>query len=374
MSKIPFFSFDNQHGLIQEEILNAFKFVLDHNWYILGKSLEEFESAYAHFNDVKYCIGTSNGLDALHIALKAADIKKGDEVIVPSNTFIASWLAITYTGATIVPVEPDPLTYNISPANIQALISPRTKAIMPVHLYGQACEMDQIMEIAQRHHLIVIEDNAQAQGATFNGKLTGTFGAINATSFYPVKNLGALGDAGALTTQDPDLADAARMLRNYGSKTKYEYEVIGYNTRMDEIQAAILSVKLKYLKGWLLERKRIATLYFDLLQDIEDLTLPKTANGAEHVYHLYVVRTKHRNPLKTHLEEEGISTAIHYPIPPHLQKAYKGLGFAKGDFPVAEELAITSLSLPLYPGITEGQIHKIAESVHCFYEKNTHRN
>jgi len=371
MSNIPFFSFDYQHNLLRQEMLAAFERVLDNKWYILGQVLEEFESAYAQFNRVNYCIGTSNGLDALHIALKAIGVGPGDEVIVPANTFIASWLAVTYTGATIVPAEPDPATYNLSPSNIEALVSPNTKAIMPVHLYGQACEMDTIMEIAQKHDLKVIEDNAQAQGASFNGRFTGTIGAINATSFYPVKNLGALGDGGALTTQDENLDHIARKLRNYGSSVKYAHDVVGYNARLDEVQAAILLVKLKYLRGWLDERKRIAAMYTDLLQGAGDLVLPKTATGAEHVYHLYVVRTRYRDTLKAYLEARGISTAIHYPIPPHLQKAYANLGLAKGDFPVSEHLALTSLSLPLYIGITNEQIQQISTYIRRFYEENT---
>jgi dTDP-4-amino-4,6-dideoxygalactose transaminase len=371
MLTVPFVSFDDQHALIRREILDAFERVFDNKWFILGNELTAFESAYAHFNQVPYCVGMSNGLDALHIALKAAGIGAGDEVIVPSNTFIASWLAISYAGATIVPAEPDPVTYNLSVAGLRAAVSPRTRAIMPVHLFGQACEMDSIMDFANRHHLLVIEDNAQAQGASFRGRLTGSFGAINATSFYPAKNLGALGDAGALTTQDEQLAITARMLRNYGSKVKYKHEVPGFNARMDEVQAAILSVKLKYLGGWIAERKRIAGLYAELLNHTGDLILPSTAQDADHVYHLYVVRTKERDALQAHLQANGITTVIHYPIPPHLQQAYSGLGFREGDFPIAEELALTSLSLPLYTGITDAQVKYVADTVRRFYEKAT---
>lgn len=371
LSMIPFVAFDGQNATIRREVLEAFERVFNSKWYILGNELIAFESAYANFNEVKHCIGISNGLDALHIALKAVGIKEGDEVIVPSNTFIASWLAISHAGATVIPAEPDPVTYNMSAASLEAIISPKTRAIMPVHLYGQACEMDPIMEIARRYDLLVVEDNAQAQGATFNGKLTGSFGSINATSFYPTKNLGALGDAGALTTQDESLAETAKLLRNYGSKVKYEHEVIGFNRRMDEVQAAILSVKLKYLQDWISERQRIAHLYTELLSGIEDLILPQTAPGAEHVYHLYVVRTSRRDALMAYMEAKGISTAIHYPIPPHMQKAYSSLGFEEGDFPVAEQLARTSLSLPLYTGITDQQVIHIADTLRHFYEKGT---
>jgi dTDP-4-amino-4,6-dideoxygalactose transaminase len=365
--KIPFLNFNPIHSNIKQEILNAFEDVYDSNWFVLGEKVKKFEDAYAVFNNTKHVVGVSNGLDALFIALKTLNIKQGDEVIVPSNTYIATWLAVTYTGATPIPIEPDIETYNINPALIKVAITDKTKAIMPVHLYGQSCEMDEIMAIAKKHNLYVIEDNAQAQGATFNGKLTGSFGDINGTSFYPGKNLGALGDAGAVTTDNSELAIKAEVLRNYGSQKKYYNEVIGYNMRLDECQAAFLSVKLQYLQTWTKQRQEIAAWYDELLSDIEGLVLPKIHSDATHVYHLYVVRTKQRDALQAYLTQHDIGTLIHYPVPPHLQNAYKDLGYQQGSFPIAEELANTSLSLPMYPGITKEQIIFIANKLREFF-------
>ncbi|KAA9327378.1 DegT/DnrJ/EryC1/StrS family aminotransferase [Adhaeribacter soli] len=365
--QIPFFSFKAQNRQVKQQVMQAMEEVFDSEWYVLGKAVKDFEAAYATFNQTKFCIGVSNGLDALHIALKTLEIGPGDEVIVPSNTYIATWLAVSYTGAKIVPVEPNPETYNLDPAKLEAAITPQTKAIIPVHLYGQACEMDAIMALARKHNLFVVEDNAQAQGATFQGKLTGSFGDINATSFYPSKNLGALGDAGALTTDYALLAEKAQVLRNYGSREKYYNEVIGFNSRLDELQAAILKVKLPLLENWNAERIRISELYRYFLKDIEEIILPKTAEGASHVYHQFVIRTSYRNDLKTHLAKNGVDTLIHYPVPPHLQEAYKYLGFKKGDFPVAEELANTSLSLPIYPGLREEQVAFIGKLISGYF-------
>lgn len=365
--KIPFVSFEPMHGPIKVEMMQAFEAFYDSNWFVLGESVKQFEQAYAAFNKVQYTVGISNGLDAIFIALKTLGIGAGDEVIVPSNTYIATWLAVSYTGAVPVPVEPDIHTYNINPALIEAAITPKTKAIIPVHLYGQCCEMEPIMALAEKHRLFVIEDNAQAQGASFNNQLTGSFGNINATSFYPGKNLGALGDAGAVTTNDASLAKQAQVLRNYGSQKKYYNEVIGYNMRLDECQAALLSVKLKYLPDWTKQRQQVANWYNELLADIKDLILPQVHNNATHVYHLYVVRTKQRDALQAYLTENGIGTLIHYPLPPHLQEAYAGLGYQQGGFPIAEELANTSLSLPMFPGIKKEQVAKVSEIIRNFY-------
>lgn len=364
---IPFLSFTGQNNLVEAEIRAAFERVFLNKWYILGKEVSDFENAYATFNKVKHCIGVGNGLDALHIALRVLEIGEGDEVIVPSNTFIATWLAISQVRAIIVPVEPNKDTYNLDPYLIEAAITPKTKAIMPVHLYGQACEMEAIMQIAHKHNLYVIEDNAQAQGCTYNEKLTGSFGHINATSFYPTKNLGAYGDAGALTTSDASLAQKANLLRNYGSEKKYYNEVIGLNSRLDELQAAFLSVKLKYLNGWVQERRKIAAVYDQQLTGVSGLILPTTASGAKHVYHLYVIRTDKRDALEKHLNNNGIGTGIHYPVPSHLQKAYVHLGYKKGDFPIAEELAETSLSLPLNPGMSNEEIEYVTKTIKGFY-------
>lgn len=363
MSAIPFLNFEPMHKLIRSEIMQSFQDVYDANWFVMGKKLEAFEKEYAAFNDTKFSIGVSNGLDALHLALKALNVTKGDEVIVPSNTYIATALAASYVGATPVFVEPDPNTYNINPANIEAAITSKTKVIMPVHLYGQACDMDAIMTIAKKHNLFVVEDNAQAHGATFNGKITGSFGNANGTSFYPGKNLGALGDAGAVTTNDETIAKKIAMLRNYGSEKKYHNEEIGFNMRLDEVQAGFLSVKLKHLNEWTKQRKEIAKQYNEALKNVSDLVLPSVHANATHVYHLYVIKTKNRDGLQKHLSENGIGTLIHYPIPPHLQKAYQSLGFKKGSFPIAEELADNCLSLPIWPGMTLDQVNTVAENI-----------
>lgn len=365
---IPFLSFESQNREIKTQVLQAVEEVFDSQWYILGQSVKNFEAAYAEFNQTNFCVGVANGLDALHIALKALDIQEGDEVIVPSNTYIATWLAASFVGAIPVPVEPNPKTYNIDPAKIEAAITAKTKVIMPVHLYGQACEMDEIMRIAQKHNLYVVEDNAQSQGATYNGKVTGSFGDINGTSFYPGKNLGALGDAGAITTNNEELALKAQTLRNYGSQKKYYNEVIGHNSRLDELQAAILSVKLPRLMEWTEERITVADHYQKHLQNVGDIILPELASGASHVYHLYVIRTKKRDELQAFLNNNGIGTLIHYPVPPHLQKAYNHFGYQKGAFPIAEELAETCLSLPMYPGLTEEQIIQICDIIKQFFD------
>ncbi len=363
MSTIPFLNFDPMHKLIRSEIMQAFADVYDANWFIMGKRLEAFEKEYASFNHTKYAIGVSNGLDALHLALKALNITKSDEIIVPSNTYIATALATSYVGATPVFVEPDAKTYNIDPKNIEAAITPRTKAIMPVHLYGQACEMDAIMAIAKKHNLFVIEDNAQAHGATFNGKITGSFGNVNGTSFYPGKNLGALGDAGAVTTDDESIAKKVFMLRNYGSEKKYHNEAVGFNMRLDEVQAAFLSVKLKHLNEWTKQRQVIAQQYNDALKNVGYLILPSVHNNATHVYHLYVIKTQNRDTLQKYLSDNGVGTLIHYPIPPHMQKAYESFGFKKGKFPIAEELAEKCLSLPIWPGMTKEHVNTVAETI-----------
>lgn len=365
--QVPFLSFSPQHHPIREEVLAAMARVYDSQWYVLGQSVTDFEAAYAAYNRVEHCVGVANGLDALHLALVALGIGAGDEVIVPSNTYIATWLAVSFVGAIPVPVEPDAATYNLNPRLIEAAITPRTKAIMPVHLYGQACEMTAIMDIARRHSLFVIEDNAQAQGAAADGSLTGSFGHANGTSFYPGKNLGALGDAGAITTNDAEIAQRLRTLRNYGSQKKYYNEVIGYNSRLDEMQAAVLSVKLPYLPEWTRQRQTVAALYDAHLAGVGDLQLPAVATGCTHVYHLYVVRTTHRASLQQHLTEQGIGTLIHYPVPPHQQQAYADQPLAHQQFPIAEELAATSLSLPMWPGMGEKEVQQVVAAIRSFF-------
>jgi dTDP-4-amino-4,6-dideoxygalactose transaminase len=364
--KIPFLSFSASNKLVKSQMLSTFESFFDSEWYVLGESVKKFEIEYANFNRVRHTVGVSNGLDALHICLMTLGIGKGDEVIVPSNTYIASLLAISFVGATPVLVEPNVLTYNIDPGKIEAAITVRTKAIMPVHLYGQACEMSTIMKIAKQHSLKVIEDNAQSHGAAYQGKLTGSWGNINGTSFYPGKNLGAYGDAGGVTTDNEELAGKALVLRNYGSQKKYFNQVIGYNMRLDECQAGFLSVKLKYLDDWTRQRQEIALWYLDALSSIAGIILPETALDATHVYHLFVIRTEKRDLLQDYLSQHGIGSLIHYPIPPHLQSAYSDLGFKKGDFPIAEMIANTCLSLPMWPGMTKEMVIYIADKLKSF--------
>jgi len=364
---VPFLSFASQHDPIRSEVLAAIADVYDRQWYVLGEQVRAFEAEYSAFNQVSHTVGVANGLDALHLGLKALGVQPGDEIIVPSNTYIATWLAVSFVGGVPVPVEPNPQTYNLDPARLEAALTSRTKGIMPVHLYGQACEMGPILAIARRHGLWVMEDNAQAQGAAWEERPTGSFGQVNGTSFYPGKNLGALGDAGAVTTNDDALAAQIRTLRNYGSQQKYYNEIIGHNSRLDELQAAVLRVKLPQLAAWTAQRQQVAGLYNEHLAGLADLTLPIVAEGATHVYHLYVVRSPRRDALQQHLTKQGVGTLIHYPVPPHLQQAYEPLRRPVGSFPIAEELAATCLSLPMWPGMTEGHVAAVAAAVRSFY-------
>src|SRR4051812_32389185 len=317
-------------------------------WYILGREVEAFEQEFAAYCGTKHCIGVGNGLEALHLVLRAYDIGEGHEVIVPSNTYIASWLGVSYAGATPVPVEPNPRTFNLDPNLIEAAITPKTKAIMPVHLYGQPADMDPIMSIARQHGLKVIEDNAQAQGARYKGRRTGALGDAAGHSFYPGKNLGAFGDAGAVTTDDAELADRVRTLRNYGSKKKYYNDFKGYNSRLDELQAAFLRVKLKKLDEWNQRRRSIAELLLSRLPT-DELVLPKVPSWANPVWHLFVIRHPQRDAFQQALTAAGIGTLIHYPVPPHLSGAYADAGWKRGSFPIAEQLANSVLSLPMGP-------------------------
>jgi dTDP-4-amino-4,6-dideoxygalactose transaminase len=366
--KIPFLSFHLMHSSIKAEMMNAFEKVYDSYWYVNGESVTNFEKEFATFNQIENVVGVSNGLDALFLALKTVGIVAGDEVIVPSNTYIATALAVTYIGAIPIFVEPNIDTYNISPKNIETAITSKTKAIMPVHLYGQCCEMEEIMTIAKKYNLFVIEDNAQSQGSSFNNKLAGTWGHINGTSFYPGKNLGAIGDAGAVTTNDAKYATQIKSLRNYGSSKKYYNDIIGHNMRLDELQAALLSVKLKYLNNWTFQRQQIANWYNQELKDVVEIILPKVHENATHVYHLYIIRTKKRDALQQFLNEQGIGTLIHYPVPPYLQEAYKRLGHQKGDFPIAEELANTMLSIPLWPGMIKEDVLNVVNIIKEFFK------
>ena len=365
--KVPFNDLQLTNQSLQSEIEEAFRQVFSSGSFVLGKKVKAFEENYAAYNQTKYAIGVSSGLDALILSLKALEIGVGDEVIVPSNTYIATAIAVSHVGATPIFVEPKKDTYNLDPSLIEAAITSRTKAIIPVHLYGQACEMHAINGIANKYDLFVVEDNAQAHGSSFDGRRTGSWGDANATSFYPGKNLGALGDGGAITTDNEELAERIKTLRNYGSSKKYYNDVIGYNNRLDEMQAAFLSVKLKYLTTWTEMRQKAANHYLVELQGVGDLILPVTHPKSTHVYHLFVIRTDKRDELQIFLSDQGVGTIIHYPIPPHLQKAYENLGYTTGDFPIAERIAETSLSLPMYPGITESQIHQVVAGVKAFF-------
>ncbi len=363
--KVPFVSFLPMERELEKELKGAFARVFDNSWYIEGEEDKKFEEAFASFCTTDYCVGVGNGLDALMLALKALGIKEGDEVIVPSNTYIATALAVTYVGATPVFVEPDINTYNINPELIEQSITDKTKAIMPVHLYGQPCDMDPIMEIAKKHNLFVVEDCAQAHGAKYNGKTIGSFGDAAGFSFYPGKNLGALGDAGATVTSDKDLAEKIRALGNYGSDYKYHHIYKGNNSRLDEIQAALLSAKLPHLNRMNEERRRIANRYMTEINN-SNITLPYVPEYATPVWHIFAVRSDRRDELEAFLNEKGIGTNKHYPIPMHLQECYKDLGYKEGDFPIAEEISKTQLSLPMYYGMTDEEISFVIDTINAF--------
>lgn len=367
--KVPFLDLKAPHHELQVELDAAFHRVRASGWFIMGPELEAFESEFAQYCEVKHCVGVGNGLDALHLLLRAYDIGPGDEVIVPSNTFIATWLAVTQCGATPVPVEPDINTYNINPALIGAVISSRTRAIMPVHLYGQPADMDSINKIAAKHKLVVIEDAAQAQGARYKGRRTGSLGHAAGTSFYPGKNLGALGDGGAVLTNDKVIADKVRRLRNYGSDIKYHHDVIGYNSRLDELQAALLRVKLGKLDEWNRCRAEIAKDYMQQLKS-SDLVLPSVPSYADPVWHLFVIRSAQRSILQTQLEACGVSTMIHYPIPPHRQKCYADRTW--DELPIAVRLTSEVLSLPMFPSMGEDDVAHVVRSLQGLAEDRPH--
>ena len=363
--RIPFVSFLPMERKLNEELRSAFDRVLTRSWYIEGAEDAAFEESFANYIGARYCIGVGNGLDALMLALKALGIGEGDEVIVPSNTYIATALAVTYTGAKPIFVEPLIETFNIDPQKIESAISKRTKAIMPVHLYGQACDMDSIMAIAYKHDLKVIEDCAQAHGATYKGQKVGTFGNASGFSFYPGKNLGALGDAGAVVTNDKELADRIRALSNYGSDYKYHHIYKGNNSRLDEIQAAFLSAKLPFLDKMNSERRRIADMYSSGIHNPR-VILPLVAQNCEPVWHIYGIRCKERAELEKYLNDKGIGTNKHYPIPMHLQECYKDLNIPRGALPLAEEISATELSLPMYYGMTDDETGYIIDAINAF--------
>jgi len=348
---IPFLDLKAPYLELKTELDEAISRVVGSGWFIGGPEVEAFEADFATFCSADFAVGVANGLDALHLALRAMDVGPGDEVIVPSNTYIATWLAVSQCGAIPVPVEPDPYTFNMDPARIEAAITPRTKVILPVHLYGQAADMDPILAIAKSHELFVLEDGAQAHGAEYKGRRIGSHGDAVAWSFYPGKNLGAMGDGGAVTTNNREIADRIRVMGNYGSRVKYVNEVRGYNSRLDPIQAAILRVKLKHLGEWNRRRGVVAMHYQQGLADC-DLILPHVPEWSVPAWHLYVVQTDDRVSLQEKLGTRGIGTLIHYPIPPHLQSAYADLGFVEGAYPVAERIHKSILSLPMFPSMT----------------------
>jgi dTDP-4-amino-4,6-dideoxygalactose transaminase len=359
---VPFLDLKSPYLELKQELDEAIARVVGSGWYVGGPEVEAFEAEYAQYCGAAHAVGVANGLDALHLALRAMGVGEGDEVIVPSNTYIATWLAVSQCGATPVPVEPDERTYNINPALIEAAITPKTKAILPVHLYGQPADMDDILAIARQHKLLVLEDGAQAHGARYKGKRLGAHGHAVAWSFYPGKNLGAMGDGGAVTTNDADLAERIRVLRNYGSRVKYVNDVQGYNSRLDPLQAAILRVKLAHLDEWNARRKAIAAQYQAGLGNC-GLILPFVPEWADPVWHLYVVQHPQRDALQKSLADAGVGTLIHYPIAPHMQDAYAYAGWKLGAFPLAERMAGQVLSLPVGPHLLGNQTNLIVDCI-----------
>ncbi len=363
--KIPFVTFKPLEKKIDKELRTAFERVYTRSWYIEGEEDKAFEEAFAKYCNVSYCVGVGNGLDALMLALKALNIGEGDEVIVPSNTYIATALAVTYVGAKPIFVEPNIRTFNIDPTLIEEAITSKTKAIMPVHLYGQPCDMDAIMMIAKKHGLYVVEDCAQAHGATYKGQVIGSFGDLAGFSFYPGKNLGALGDAGATVGNDKELIDKVRALGNYGSDYKYHHIYKGNNSRLDEMQAAFLSAKLKSLGKVNDNRRATANRYLSEINNPE-VILPYVPDYAKPVWHIFGIRCAKRDALEKYLNENGIMTNKHYPIPMHMQECYKDLGYSEGDFPIAEEISRTELSIPMYYGMTDEEISYVIETINKF--------
>ncbi|MFN8315391.1 MAG: DegT/DnrJ/EryC1/StrS family aminotransferase [Chitinophagales bacterium] len=334
--------------------------------FIAGEEVKVFEDLFANFSETRFCVSSSNGLDAIKIALRSLDLPSDGEVIVPAHTYIASIFAIIQAGLKPILVDVDADTFNIDPSLVTNQITNETKAILPVHLYGHPSDMDNLMAIAKSKNLFIIEDNAQAHGAEYNGKRTGSYGIVNATSFYPSKNLGALGDAGAITTNDEALARKCKLLRNMGSEEKYIHEIIGYNARMDSIQALFLTKKLKYLDTWNNERIAIANRYTENLKSAKSIVLPIVRQHCKHVFHLFVILSEQRDALKNYLDAQGITTLMHYPVPNHLQPALQHLSYARGDFPVAEKIAETCLSLPIYPGLQPSEIDYVCEKILAF--------
>ncbi len=367
--KISYIDLQSQYQALKDDIRAAIDGVLDSGAYVLGPAVAEFEKDFASFCETKHAVGVASGTSALVLALRALGIGLGDEVITAANTFVATAAAIAQTGARPVLVDVDPVSRNIDPVLTESAITQRTRAIIPVHLYGRMAEMDEIQDIAQRRQLTIIEDAAQAHGARYRGRRAGSIGQLAAFSFYPAKNLGAFGEAGAVTSDDDDLVTKVRMLRDHGSPRKYEHELLGYNARMDGLQGAILGVKLKHLEIWNAERNRVAAKYDELLADLS-IELPSRSADHDQVYHVYVIETDQRDELQSYLAQNGVPTIIHYPIPIHLQPAFKYLGYTEGDLPVAERLSSTVLSLPIYPELSDEQVAFVAAQVRAFYAGN----
>ncbi len=377
--KIPFLDLRKQYYSIKKEVDESILNILENSSFVLGKSVSDFEGAFASSIGAKHCIGLSSGTAGNHIVLWALGIRPGDEVIVPSNTFIATAWGATLCGAKPVFVDCHPYSYNIDPEKIEAAITPRTKAIVAVHLYGQSADIDRIQAAANRHGLILVEDAAQAHFAEYNGKRVGALTRAGSFSFYPGKNLGAYGEAGAVVTNDNELAEKCRMIRDHGATQKYIHEIFGHNYRMEGIQGAVLGVKLKYLEQWNNARRRVAAKYRGLLSDVQEIKLPKEMEYSKHVYHLFVIQVKglmsksegeFRDKLQKYLGEKGIATGLHYPVPLHLQPCFSNFGYRKGEFPITERLAETGLSLPMFPELTEAQIEYVSTSIHDFFKVN----
>jgi dTDP-4-amino-4,6-dideoxygalactose transaminase len=378
--KVPFQDFRAAYEELQVELDDAYHRFMESGWYVLGKEVAAFEEEYAAYCEAKHCVGVGNGLEALHLGLRAVDCGPGDEVVVASNTYIATWLAVTQVGATVVPVEPDEKTYNLNPELLEQAITPRTKVILATNLYGQACDYDAIRAVADRHGVIFATDNAQSQGARYKGRRVGGLAHFECHSFYPSKNLGAFGEAGAVTTNDTDVADRIRVLRNYGSRVRYHNEVIGYNSRLDGLQAAFLRVKLRHLDEWNARRKAIAKTYLSHLPAAvsvrrgglrlsslnPELVVPSVPEWADPVWHLFVIRHQKRDALQKHLADHGVQTIIHYPIPPHLSGAYSDMEFRRGDFPIAEKMAADVLSLPLGPFHSTSDVLAVSTALASF--------
>jgi dTDP-4-amino-4,6-dideoxygalactose transaminase len=367
--EIPFLDMKPHYLELKDELDQAYQRVMESGWYILGGEVDSFEQEFATYTGSKHCVGVGNGLEALQLILMGYGIGAADEVIVPANTYIASWLAVSYTGARPVPVEPDTGTYNIDPRGIEQAITSRTKAIMPVHLYGQPVEMEIIWQIAEKHRLTIIEDAAQTHGGWYRDRMAGNLGDAAGFSFYPSKNLGAFGDGGAVTTNNDELADKIRVLRNYGSRQKYYNEVKGHNSRLDPLQAAFLRVKLNHLDDWNKRRDQIAKRYLDNLRHTSDLSLPLVPAGIVPVWHLFVISHPERDRLQAYLKDHSIGTLVHYPVPPHLSEAYQELGYQAGDFVITEKMADTFLSIPISPHLSMDDADCVIETIQEFCRK-----